>query len=511
MEMTPEQQQALAIASARLRLNDSGGNAPPGGDMSAGEVATGAAKNLWPSAKRFASDMVQPLLHPIDTHTNLSKTVAGGIQKLTGVREGGEDYTKYADAVGHHFTERYGGIENAKRAFAADPVGVLADASILFTAGGAAAARLPGTLGKIGEVAGTVGRAIDPISAVASTVKGAGNVAAKVTGFGTGSGARSVKDAAASGFTSEKFGGAEGQSFRDNLRGVEPIENVVTDMKTATGNMRKERGSNYVADMAAIGGDPAILNFQEVQRGLNRSNSIKQFKGQELEPQTAKVRKEINDAVDHWKTLDPAQYHTAVGFDALKQKIGAIKDSLPFNSPERAAADHAYNAIRQTIVKQAPEYARVMSEYEKASNQIEEITKALSLGKKASKDTTLRKAQSITRNNVNTNYGNRVNMAEKLAENGAPHLMEKLAGQSMNSWTPRGLMGLGLQGSVTAALAALHPGALLMAPLQSPRLVGEVAHFGGRVAGKVSHVAEALAAPLKARKQALVAERLSEQ
>ncbi len=102
-------------------------------------------------------------------------------------------------------------------------------------------------------------------------------------------------------------------------------------------------------------------------------------------------------------------------------------------------------------------------------------------------------------------------MAETLAENGAPQLMEKLAGQSMNSWTPRGLMGLGLQGSVTAGLAALNPWALAMAPFQSPRIVGEVAHAGGRAAGAVSPVAEALAAPLKARKQALAGERLSEQ
>ncbi len=152
-----------------------------------------------------------------------------------------------------------------------------------------------------------------------------------------------------------------------------------------------------------------------------------------------------------------------------------------------------------------------MSEYEKASNQIKELERTLSLGKQASTDSAVRKLQSVTRNNVNTNYGNRANLAETLAANGAPQLMEKLAGQSMNSWTPRGLMGLGLQGSVTAGLAALNPAALALAPLQSPRLVGEVAHAGGRAAGAVSPVAKALAVPLKARKQALLAERLAEQ
>lgn len=475
MEMTVEQQQAIALANARLRMNEQPTDAP----MSAGDVLTGAARNVWPSTKQFASDIVQPIIHPIDTATSIGKVGLGAVQKLTG----GGEYEKYADAVGQHFAERYGGIENAKRAFAKDPVGVLADASILFTGGGAAAARLPGLAGKVGEITSSVGRVIDPVNVAAKTVKGAGEIGARVVGdIGTGTGNQVLKTAVQSGYE----GGAAGQAFRDNMRGAAPIEDVVTEAKTAVGNMRADRGSSYVADMAHIGADPAVLDFTEIQRGLNRLNSIKQFKGQELAPQTAKVRKEINDTVEHWRSLDPAEYHTAIGFDALKQKIGNIKDSLPYGSPERAAADQAYNAIRQTIVNQAPDYARIMSEYEKASNQIKELERTLSLGKKAATDTALRKLQSVTRNNVNTNYGARANLAEALTQNGAPQLMEKLAGQSSNAWTPRGIGKLGTHAGITAALATVNPAVLASLPLQSPRLVGEVAHAGGRAAGSVA-------------------------
>ena len=41
-----------------------------------------------------------------------------------------------------------------------------------------------------------------------------------------------------------------------------------------------------------------------------------------------------------WKNSDPQIYHTPVGMDALKQRIGDIKDSLPFNTPERLVAEN---------------------------------------------------------------------------------------------------------------------------------------------------------------------------
>jgi len=462
---------------------------PEPAPMTAGDVASGAARNLWPSTKQFVSDLVQPVIHPIDTHQAISKTIAGGIQKLTGVREGGEDYTKYVDAITAHFKERYGGVENAKRAFASDPVGVLADASILFTGGGAGAARLPGVAGKVGEIAGTVGRAVDPINVAANAVKGAGRVGAAALDMGTGTGLKTVQTAAKSGYE----GGKAGEVFRDNMRGVTPIEDVVTEAKGAVGNMRKDRGQQYVADMAAVGGNPAILDFTEIQRGLNQANSIQHFKGQGLStPGVQKVWTDINNVVNHWKTLPPKDFHTAIGFDALKQKIGNIMESLPYHSPERTAAEKAYNAIKQTIVKQEPGYAKIMKDYEKASNLISETERTLSLGKKASTDTAVRKLQSVMRNNVNTNFGNRTNLAQNLTRNGAPNLMEALAGQSMNSLTPRGIGRLGTHASVTGALAMMNPLALATLPMQSPRLVGETVHAGGRAAGGVARALAAI-------------------
>jgi hypothetical protein len=145
-------------------------------------------------------------------------------------------------------------------------------------------------------------------------------------------------------------------------------------------------------------------------------------------------------------------------------------------------------------VDQVPEYAKVMKGYEKASNVIDELQRTLSLGNKASTDTALRKLQSVTRNNVNTNYGKRADLAQMLAANGAPNLMEKITGQAMNSWAPRGLQGL-LPGGMTLAALALNPKALALAPLMSPRAVGEGAYCAGKAA---SHAPSGIPQALRA-------------
>lgn len=86
------------------------------------------------------------------------------------------------------------------------------------------------------------------------------------------------------------------------------------------------------------------------------------------------------------------------------------------------------------------------------------------------------------RNNVNTNYGNRLTMAKTLEEKGGADILPAIAGQAMNSWTPRGIQG-SLVGGAGGAAAFVNPSTLLALPLGSPRLVGELAYKLGAGAG----------------------------
>lgn len=145
--------------------------------MSVTDVASGAISNLGPSAKQFAQDMVQPILHPVDTF-NALKSIATDENARAAV----------VDAL----KERYGGVENIKRTIATDPVGALGDVASIFTGGGALVKGL-GYAGKVskleqlGNTAKKVGNAIDPINlatqAARPVVKGVSNAYQSVKNY----------------------------------------------------------------------------------------------------------------------------------------------------------------------------------------------------------------------------------------------------------------------------------------------------------------------------------------
>lgn len=446
------------------------------------ETLTSAVKNAPASAVKFAKDLVQPIIHPVETAEAIGNLGAGLLQKVGFLS--GSDKEKYADAVGRFFVDRYGSVENVKKTIAEDPIGTLADLSLVLTGGGAAAARAPGVAGKVGETVRAVGNAVDPVNAAVAGVNATGRGAATVIGgLGTHTGGQALREAAAAG----SEGGARAAAFKENLRGTASIDDVVADAKGALDTMRQQRGAEYRAAMAKIGKDQTVLDFAKVDQAIQSVGNVKTYKGQDLSPTTKGVRADMTAAVNDWKALDPKDFHTAEGLDALKQKLGDIRDGTAHGTPERVVADRIYNAVRQTIVDQAPDYARVMKGYETASTLIRDIEKTLSLNPKANVDTAVRKLQSVLRNNVHTNYGRREALAELLVSAGAPHLLTKLSGQALNSVLPRGLGRLAASVAAASGAIGFGTGILPMAlaagtllPFTSPRIMGEAAYAAGR-------------------------------
>ncbi len=465
--------------------------------MSWGDAATSAAKNIVPSAGRFASDIAQPFIHPIDTATNI-KNLGQGVLQKAGIISG-DDHEQYADAVGQFFADRYGGLENAKRTFATDPVGMAGDLSMVLTGGETALARMPGALSRLGEMSGTAARALDPINAASKVAGVVGKGASEVIGgLGTNTGGQSLRIAANAGYE----GGDAAKAFRDNMRGTAPMEDTVAAAKLGLQNIRTERGDLYRQQMAtSIQPDKTILDFGDVDKALNKIKAVKTFKGQSLSPTTEAIRTTLTDTINDWRDLDPAEFHTPEGLDALKQKIGDIRDGTEVGTPERTVANQVYNAVRGSIVDQVPAYAKIMKGYEDATNQVREIEKTLSLPADNKTgptiDTSLRKLQSILRDNVNTSYGRRGELAQYLVDNGAPNLMERLAGQALKPWIPRGLGRLGMQiavemgaAGVGAATVGAHalPAVAATMPFMSPRLMGEAAYAAGTAARPFKNV-----------------------
>lgn len=466
--------------------------AAPKAERSWGDVAGSAAQNFIPSAINVGKSVVEAVSSPLETAKGLIDIGAGALQNVLPeslVQAVGEDKEsrQKASAVADFYKQRYGSMEGFKEALATDPAGVLADVSTVATGGGAALSKVP-SLAKAGQVVSTAGRAVDPLvaalrgtQAVGSGIgKAAGWAGTKYAGLASGVGDEAIKQA----YQAGKAGGAQGASFVENMRGNVPVQDVLDTAKADLAAMGQQKQAAYRKDMQAIRGDKSVLGFEDIDNALAQAAGRTEFKGQVIKQGAANKVQEAREIIDNWKNLDPAQYHTPEGLDALKQQIDDILESIPFEQKNaRAAVGEIYSSIKSTINKQAPKYAAVMKDYADASETIKEIERSLSLGKKASVDTSMRKLQSIMRNNVNTGYGNRLELAQALEQAGGKQIIPALAGQALNQWTPRGLQrASAIPASLVAGSVATPAAGIANLIASSPRAVGEISYSAGKLA-----------------------------
>lgn len=457
------------------------------------DVPGEALANAPASLGNFAHAVVQPILHPIDTAQALGDLAVGAVGKavlpiratlrgMVGATPDNPEETKQltapADQAVQFLRDRYGSEDALKRTLATDPVGAAADlASILMPA-----AKVPGVA--------TATRVASPINAATETARLAGRLAEPVVsntlGLTTGAGVDAVREAA-------KAGAQGNRAFVENMRGNVPMTDVLDQAKGALRDLREERNTAYSTGMADVRKDATVLALDNIEAALGKTEGIGSFEGKTVNAAAVNTREKLAALLSDWKASDPATYHTPGGLDALKQAVGAVREETAPHTQSRVVADRVYRAVGDTIKEQAPTYAGTMGDYAAASSQINEIEKAFSLGERAAQDTGLRKLQSVMRNNVNTNFGNRERLAEALAAR-APDLKASIAGQSMNSALPRGIAKLGPWATASAAYG-VNPVALAMLPLESPRLVGEALYATGRAAGATANAAKRVGFP----------------
>lgn len=479
-----------------------------------------------------AANLIQGLTAlPADAMVSLVEgTRVGSIKSTTDLAgellaaTGGEPAGPTMQAFAQMLDDRYGGWDAIKSTMTEDPVGFLADVSIIGTGGGTLAAKAPGALGRAGEAARAVSRAADPLSAmvgiaeatpsvlrspkvapVADAVADApAAVASNFLGLTTGAGGQSMRTA----FQAGKERGATGaptpksEAFTSQMRGGDPAE-VLQQAEEALRAIREEASTAYKSGMVDVSKDATILTFDNIDKRLGELANRAYYKGEVRNPSAAKAYEDVRSIVDEWRGMDPAEFHTPEGMDALKQKIGGLADKYNVENDRRSSSivTGVYNAVKSDIAQQVPTYAKIMRDYEKAAGLTREISTTLSLKPGASVNSKLNKLQSLVGRTKTASSGYRQSLADLLDSRGS-NLMASAAGQSLNAPLPHGFsripaasaaLGGGAEMAAGLSIPGVGPAALAALPLASPRVMGEMAYGAGRATGAAQRGMEAVA------------------
>ena len=150
------------------------------------DVAGESFTNIPSSAQTMATGLYQAITNPVQTVSGLMDVAAGGLQnalpkpvvnfvnQFETNPQSAQRAVQAANAAGGMLKERYGSEEGLKNTLATDPVGAAADLSLLFTGGGALAARTPmlsraaPTLRTAAEYTNPLNLVIKPVASIIS-------------------------------------------------------------------------------------------------------------------------------------------------------------------------------------------------------------------------------------------------------------------------------------------------------------------------------------------------------
>jgi len=516
-DLTLEQQQAIAIAEAKMRMAEAQQVPTPASSGQFGETGGGAALGR-PMNRGQLNVQAQP--RPLESAmAGLTKSMidvpVGAAQLATGGNVGGQTAQRFAQEAKPYQEANPMFYLGGQVAGAVAPAAGIAKgigmipsfakaAPIAQNVGGAVlqGALMPEEQGKTGTQFYAQKAQEAPINALLGTIPSALNTGGKALASGlrrglgmtTGAGEEAVGQA----FQAGKTGN---QTFLQNLKGEVPTSEVLDQAKDALANIRASRMAGYregikttMPSQEIVAGKALPVPMKRLDFAPITDKLDETIQSLKIEtPTTSKFKigkeelskvKELESIVGEWKK--DSTLHTAEGLDALKQRLDALYPESPMQRQAQRAITSVRNAVKDTIVSQDKNYAKTMKAYEESLTMEREIERALSLGDKASADTAIRKLQSLTRNNANTSFAYRKELADALKTEGGVDLMPALSGQALSSWTPRGMAGQGTALGIGATGAlTVNPMAAALLPLTSPRLVGATAYGAGKMASKL--------------------------
>lgn len=445
------------------------------------------AQNIIPSAVQYGKDIVQPILHPIETAQDIA-TLGKGIYYLATPGEQPEE--KVAKAVGQYFVDRYGSVDAVKESFAKDPVGILGDVSLILTGGSGLAAKTVGQASKLTKALKIAADYTDPVIAGVKTTSKVGTAVASAVGpklskipsqaasMTTGVSPVAFETA----YQAGKEGGEKQKAFVDALNGMSDPEKVVSDTVNALKEISKTTKQTYKIGKQELKLETKPIDFKAINDSIFDFESKKTYKGKiDLSDAGQAKLKRVKEIVAEWES-NP-ELHNAKGIDQLKRRIDNEYPTGINPGDESVVITEIRNKIKDAILKQVPEYAPVMKVYEEAINLERQIYKELSIGNKNNAGTILRKLKSLMKQNGDVNFGNRLNIIKNLEEVEGVQILPQLSGFALQPVFPTSLQkSISGGAGVVAAMTGNLPTYAMTLPFQSPNIMGRTFNVAGKIA-----------------------------
>jgi len=490
-------------------------NAPPGIDQAQllqkiqakGYTIEGAPKqgqqksvlgflgNVVGSGAKLVGGLAKAVTSPIQTAKALGKTALGAAELLVPGEQGQE---QYARNLGQFYKERYGGAKNIGETLYSDPLGALADVSLLATGTGAAlrgagAVAKTAGLSSAGTRLGQLGSTIDPLQAIGRGIKGTvagigklGKTAAQTTSAVTSgtqvASAQQVYEAAASGgqrlenVTQAIRGGVDKGTF------ASVVEGALDDALTGKGLAAEARKNTLSAIKKSADVTPILSKLDEWAGKLGLTKGA----GGLYEPLvTSEIRGDVaainafnQAAMEIGRNIGTKSGRTPLALHGLQGSLSRLWSEA---GAAKSAVDDLKKAAQEIIKKEAPSYGGYNEILRKYYEVQDELRQGLSLGKKASQDTVIRKIMSA----FGKNSEFRRATLKKLDDLTGQNFEDTAAGLVYSGTTPEGLGRLALAGGVGALSGGLlSPYSLIALGASSPRAVGEIARALGMTAGQ---------------------------
>ena len=315
---------------------------------------------------------------------------------------------------------------------------------------------------------------------VAEGIKAAGRGIANGTGLTSGAGGESVKRAF-------DAGRRNSQTFKNAMRGSNNVFNVVDEADDAIRKMEQARSEAFKKTLPQ-NGNGIMLPIDDINAAFN--NSMNQITGvtRGVDDVAENALRKVQRLAQNVNKSGGLNFNNAM---EMKKAIDGIIQPL-----ERAGEKNAVrliqpiqSALKSTMVKAVPEYSNALSGFAEASQTINAIKKALSMG--TNPTTELRALQGITRQSVAAAQGGKQQLGRILDEVSGGKILDEIAGGQVNSWLPRDIMRALGAGGAAISTSALNTNPLALPAVLSfsPRAVGETAFALGRVASKTPQVA----------------------